>query len=338
MLRACSPQSHGRDRYPSCSSSGRWRVAGEESRGMSCRNAAGSIDGDCLTTLQGGGGRSLHLRAAFAPKSISVCLIQSTTQRLNRTVLLQNNITRMNSDSITFSCPTCGQNISASRADAGANADCPACNQPLKVPDPSDAHQPPISRVFTWRRKPLLLPLVTVSALLFISVTAIVLHIVSVARVGRESADRSQTDPEYARFSQQIKNGKILTGMNAVEWEGNFVRLVEDKERYKYEGEVTLAPNVTASVGDTRSSGVILDFPPLESGGGKGEVWLQFDKDDLGESWKAVKKGQKVRISAICEFLLKVEKLTYNDGTPVPNAPDFVVFISKVKLVEPGKR
>jgi hypothetical protein len=46
-----------------------------------CGNGAGSIDGDCLTTLYGGGGRSLDFRAAFVPSYTARCIIRTIAAR-----------------------------------------------------------------------------------------------------------------------------------------------------------------------------------------------------------------------------------------------------------------
>ena len=46
-----------------------------------CGNAAGSIDGDCLTPLYGGGGRSLDFRAAFASSYTARCIIRTIAAR-----------------------------------------------------------------------------------------------------------------------------------------------------------------------------------------------------------------------------------------------------------------
>jgi hypothetical protein len=46
-----------------------------------CGNAAGPIDADCLTTLDGGGGRSLDFRAAFVPYYTARCIIRTIAAR-----------------------------------------------------------------------------------------------------------------------------------------------------------------------------------------------------------------------------------------------------------------
>ena len=48
---------------------------------FSCGNAAGPIDGDCLPTLYGGGGRSLDFRAAFVPSYTVRCIIRTIAAR-----------------------------------------------------------------------------------------------------------------------------------------------------------------------------------------------------------------------------------------------------------------
>ena len=48
---------------------------------FSCGNAAGPIDGDCSTTLYGGGGRSLDCRAAFVPSYTARCIIRTIAAR-----------------------------------------------------------------------------------------------------------------------------------------------------------------------------------------------------------------------------------------------------------------
>jgi len=85
----------------------------------------------------------------------------------------------MNSESFTFPCPTCGKRFSTSVTDAGADTICPACNRPFKVPDPSDAPHSSNSRVSRRHHNPLLVPLVTVSALLVVAVAALMLLISS---------------------------------------------------------------------------------------------------------------------------------------------------------------
>ena len=46
-----------------------------------CAIAAGPIDGDCLTTLCSGGGRSLDFRAAFVPYYTARCIIRTIAAR-----------------------------------------------------------------------------------------------------------------------------------------------------------------------------------------------------------------------------------------------------------------
>jgi hypothetical protein len=48
---------------------------------LTCGIAAGPIDKDCLTTLYGGGGRSLHFRAAFVPYYTARCIIRTIAAR-----------------------------------------------------------------------------------------------------------------------------------------------------------------------------------------------------------------------------------------------------------------
>ena len=85
----------------------------------------------------------------------------------------------MKSDTFTFSCPACEQHISASSSDMGASSNCPACNAEFVVPGKTIAEQPAAKKDRRGVRNPLLLPLVTVSGLLVVSVVALVLQISS---------------------------------------------------------------------------------------------------------------------------------------------------------------
>ena len=57
-----------------------------------CGIAAGSIDGDCPTTLYSGGGRSLDFRAAFVPSYTARCIIRTIAARGIIKLLAQNEI------------------------------------------------------------------------------------------------------------------------------------------------------------------------------------------------------------------------------------------------------